>query len=266
MGQCFAKLRHLKLTGCFLCKDDAFQVMFEKLGHQLETLELADIPKITVTSFGMLKGEALTCLKVKRCEKLGDEFLSHVGTYQSLNTFKFMNTHRHVTKQALQEVVERIGSKLKVLTLSGFESMEDDVLQSLVICQNLEELSLSHCEMITEDGMKQFLNQMSTLRLTKLNWNRLIQLKDESLSLAIKLYGFYLKRLNLNGLDELSENSLKLLATRCPSLEHLDCSWVRGITDELLETLFSHAKQLQKVKVYGLSSVNRMCFKFCAVQ
>lgn len=85
---------------------------------------------------------------------------------------------------------------------------------------------------------------------------RNVLLKDDVVVALINTHGATLQRLNLNGLDELTEYSLGAIAKGCPNMRELDVSWIRNVDDAILEALLANSRALTKVKVYGCNKLS----------
>ncbi|KAJ1569017.1 hypothetical protein HK096_004495, partial [Nowakowskiella sp. JEL0078] len=102
-----------------------------------------------------------------------------------------------------------------------FSDMNDEFLISGIAknCLNLKDLSLAECESLSDEGRT-------------------------------------LRSLNINGLDELTDSSLKMLAS--PDIEgfpnilrELNVSWVRNIDDDIFLQIMKNLVDLESIWVWG---------------
>ncbi|KAJ3401924.1 hypothetical protein HDV05_000195 [Chytridiales sp. JEL 0842] len=246
----------LTLKGPFLVTDKAFAQLFSSLGEQLEELCLENAAKLGSGGMAALAAKCpnLRNLTLSHCMSLRDEGLKVISGLTAMKKLELMYLEG-VTDEVLVEITSKLGHNLTHLALTGFAEMADTVLLDGVgaHCKELCSLSLYGCESLTDDGITKFLNMLNPLpNLRQLDLGRIINLKDDSIVTVVNLFGSSLEFLNINGLDELTEYSLRtLLNGGCPNIVELDLSWIRDVDDDLFQLMVTKNHLLKTVKVYG---------------
>ena len=80
---------------------------------------------------------------------------------------------------------------------------------------------------------------------------------DATLDSILNIH-IYLKKLDINGCDSLSNQSLEVL-TRLKELTFLDISWIRNVNDELLKKLLEGMVDLESCLIYGCHELSSFC-------
>ena len=93
--------------------------------------------------------------------------------------------------------------------------------------------------------------------LERLSLKGCVQLSDAAIeALAAGCSG--LRTLSLNKIPALSDAALIALRTHCaPTLESLDISWCRGVTDHGVGALVDASEQLEQLSVWGCTQLTR---------
>lgn len=227
-------------------------------------------------------------LGLSHCEKVTDNAIKKLHGLQagSLESFE-LGYLGSVTDEAIVELLQVVGGGLNTLQLVGFPDMSDSVLTQGIApyCVRLETLSLAHGESLTDDGIVTFLNTWGIpiernsieaapattgqnekekiptkppppMNLRELDFTRCLNLTDDSITSLANLHGARLEKLSLNGLDELTETSVRTLISACSEhLRDIDVSFVRAFDDELFGELIRKCGRLSRVKVYGASKL-----------
>ncbi|KAI9208454.1 uncharacterized protein BJ171DRAFT_595611 [Polychytrium aggregatum] len=264
----FPRLTSLTLRGPYLVTDKAFAALFESLGDKLMKLRLESAAQL---GFGGLSALVKNCPRLKslhldQCTSVGDAEIKALGGLTSVEELQLNYLGSAISDEALGGIIQTIGQQLSVLSLSGYGQMKDALLLDVIapICNQLQFFSIANCESITDEGFEQFLNvfkRKGSTRLSRLDLSRVTQLGDSSLIVLSNLHCDMLQTLLLNGLEDLTERSLKALATKLPMLEVLDLSWVRNLEDELLEEFFRNCPRLKLAKLYGCNKLTEFTFR-----
>lgn len=92
-------------------------------------------------------------------------------------------------------------------------------------CKKLKSITLKSCAEIKSEAFSLFFQQ--TFAFTSINIAQNFDIKDDAL-LAIALnHAKSLVSLNINGLDELTSDSVNRVAKECTKIVDIDVSWVR---------------------------------------
>ncbi|KAI8818591.1 uncharacterized protein EV422DRAFT_173028 [Fimicolochytrium jonesii] len=262
IGDTCAQLETLCLDGPFLPSNAAFATLFEGLGEKLRELTLRHAAKLNKNGIETLVGSCphLRVLRLEQCMKLDDESIQLLGNFKDLEVLEIGFMGDKVSEESFVNLLMTIGAGLKTLVLNGHSRLTDSVLTAIASnCTQLHDLSLEECESLTSEGVLQFVRDLkSSTGLTSLSLSRNVTMKDDLIVALVNLHGHSLQKLNLNGLDELTEYSLNSLATGCPNLRELDVSWVRNVDDFVLKQLVDSCPSLAKVKVYGCNRLTEI--------
>ncbi|TPX55790.1 hypothetical protein PhCBS80983_g05023 [Powellomyces hirtus] len=261
IGENCELLQSLTLDGPFLPSNQGFITMFNGLGDKLQELTLRHAAKLSKTGVDVLVANSpgLTTLRLDQCLKLDDDSIRVLADLKHLQVLEIGFMGEKIAEDSFIHLVQNVGAQLRSLSLNGHVHLSDKVLTEAIAptCLNLNDLSLEECEGITSDGMLEFIRAFTpTSGLTSLSLSRNVHMKDDLLVAIVNAHGPTLLRLNINGLDELTEYSLRAIAAGCPMLRELDVSWIRNVDDFMLEELISKSRPLAKVKVYGCNKLS----------
>ncbi|CAK9213214.1 unnamed protein product [Sphagnum jensenii] len=172
---------------------------------------------------------------------------------------------------------------LKKLSLSGVGGVKDEVVSELavVLGSTLEELHLADCRLLTDAAvvgvaacclglkvldldMLPLLSDMAiscladgcrSLRVLSL---KRAKLSDEAVAAFITASGSSLCEISLNSVRQAGDNTLVALAKHSRmSLEVLDMSWCRSVTDHGLGFVADSCPLLRELRLFGCTQVTR---------
>lgn len=144
-----------------------------------------------------------------------DLFLSFLErTDLELETFVLCG-FENITSNGLKQFLDHVASNLKSLDLSELRAVTDEIIEGLGdICPSLEDACFSHCK-LTDKGVKGFCLKCKTLQT-----------------------------LNLNGCQDISDDSIVALSTKCTSLKRVQLSWCVKLTEKSLDALVTNCQNL----------------------
>lgn len=150
-----------------------------------------------------------------------------------------------------------------MVTGEGFKSL------ALALSDNLEELSLTNCDVINRHNgfLVELAQNLRNIKILDLSYNHM--LLDKEFALMISSYGD-LRRLKLRGCSRLTNSSLISLCKNCKHLESIDLLYCHGFLVEGVEFVILNSPELRKLQVEDrkLSEVARrwMKNKFIEIQ
>ncbi|KAI9299191.1 RNI-like protein [Neoconidiobolus thromboides FSU 785] len=267
----FTNLTSFTLHGSFLVTETGFSTFFGKLGSKLNHLSIHFAPKFSLNAMKSVVDNCkeLKSLSLSSCSKLTDECISllvykdEISTENSkmlpslpnLEKLDFSDSGELCSDESLILTLPIIGKKLTTLNLSGWKNLSDDAIICGIKehCTNLGDLNLAKAEKLTSEGIVNLLTGLYVLNLS----NCSILLNDTVVECLFKYHHFSIKHLYLNGLDGLTSNGLKnAINTYKPRLlTTLNASWVRAISDPLLEGVFPNLNSLKDLTVWGCHQV-----------
>ena len=259
-------LTKLTLKGAFRVSDEAFAAAMPSLS-QLDSIALENASKIGPGAItAMVKHCAqLSTVGLTYCGRLGDEAVSLLSNLSKLQSLDLCGSGEHrdlsgkdgaiiITNKSLVTVITHARLSLKSLNLKELSYVSDDILKTIKLCENLSELELGQL-VIKPEAFLEFLKPPHQLKLNRLSLRRCVDINDDCLVALMNVYGAWLKNLDLNGLDYLTEKGLVALhGTESDQLEEIDLGFVRALTDELLGRIVTGAFNFAETETPNWSS------------
>ncbi|EKX52059.1 hypothetical protein GUITHDRAFT_133804 [Guillardia theta CCMP2712] len=271
-------LHTLILGGCYRLSDAGISSAVKAL-PRLRVLELSDCLNISICALRSISSlaDTLESLSLKNSSQLDAEAFLQLGALKNLKRLNLSGC-RGLSDTIVELIADSCGETLTELDLSflpdsGFSAepvsckMTDASLSYLGRkCRKLTRLVLRNVETISDEGVKELCQGCP--HLLELDFSRCKCIGDEGVQ-AIASRCCSLTRLTLNSagstiLDEDSQvttysiTDASLLALHQHStktLEYLDMSWCRGITDEGLGNLVDEAHNLRELYLRGCAQI-----------
>uniref|UniRef100_A0A1B0DEP6 Uncharacterized protein n=1 Tax=Phlebotomus papatasi TaxID=29031 RepID=A0A1B0DEP6_PHLPP len=147
------------------------------------------------------------------------------SNWQKIDLFDFQ---RDIEGPVIENISQRCGGFLKLLSLKGCQSVGDQSIRTLAQhCHNIEYLDLSDCKKITD--------------------------------LAIQSLSKHCPKLSIVYLEScvnISDCSLKAISDGCPSLTEINISWCDLVTENGVEALARGCPKIKKFSSKGCKQVN----------
>ena len=232
-----------------------------------------------ITDKGLLQifqlcGSTLRFLDINQTNITGENLSEYKGTLPSLEILNLYYC-RHLTDKGLLQILQLCGSTLKSLDISGTRITGKNLSEYKGTLLCLENLNMSSCEQITNNGLLQILQLCgSTLRslnisgtnmtgenlseykgtlpcIENLNMRYCKQLTDNGFVQILQLYGSTLKSLNISGTNMTGENLSDCKGTLL-CLENLNMSSCEQLTNKgLLQILQLCGSTLRSLDISG---------------
>ncbi|XP_024975281.1 F-box/LRR-repeat protein 4 [Cynara cardunculus var. scolymus] len=162
-------------------------------------------------------------------------------------------------------------NRLRVLRLQSCSMVTGEGFKSLglALSENLEELSLTNCDVINRHNgfLVELAQNLKNVKILDLSYNHM--LLDKEFASMISSY-CDLRKLKLRGCSKLTNSSLISLCKNCKHLESIDLLYCHGFQIEGVEFLILNSPELRKLQVEDrkLSEVARrwMTNKFIEIQ
>lgn len=235
-------LKHLELYAAFLVRKEGWHKFFDILASQERGMEGFCIRQTPRLDNGVLErlvktsASQLRSLQLSECGLLDDASLALLhGCKQlrSLDITKGGLKGENFTDDGVIALLENVGESLQTLVLDENLLLTDRTLIEgvKVNCPNLIELSLRNLGELLPTGVAELFGEdwVNQKGFVRLNLCRCIQLDDQALEAIIRHSGKTLTKLDINSVDQVTEQSLKLLAESSPYLAELDVSFVRMV-------------------------------------
>ena len=250
-------LQHLILTGPFLITTQQWKNTIKSVGHRLRTLEITDTARWDEECTEMLVTHCpnLEVLGLKRINVLSDATIRELSTLTNLKSLDLTAPGGIVTDGTVVPILQSTGAKLEKLILDGCVELGDPTFQAIIDnCLNLHHLSLALLDRITDECVvKGFNSWTRNPGLEILNLSRCVGVKDGGVQAILSHSGASLEILNLNSLDELTQETIKLFMDEENNIGNelvdLDVGFVRCINDDIIYALSRSCKDLRTLKV-----------------
>ena len=233
-------VRQIKLDGCLKLTDDSLKTIALRC-PELRSIEIASCVEVTPKGIidVLINCPNLLYLNVSRCE----------------NLFNFSNYSTDIT-------LSIIFSELRYLDLSFCSSLTDEDLRYLIartpsleylylrqcdcissvgietiatLCPNLKEISLNDCVNVTDHGVVKLLSRCRALRYISLAKCPITNTALEQIANNPATNGdTYLRHLNLNECEYITDTAIMKISASCPRLRSLDIGKCIRLTDASL--------------------------------
>jgi DNA repair protein RAD7 len=269
------KIKHLQLDAANLVSDQRWQQVFQKLGSQLETLRLSnmDFSLDDETIEVMSKScTGLRRLKLEDCWKMSDRSLQAIANLQSLE-YLSLNLISETQTENLLELVSKIGSNLRTLSLRGFSLADDTVLEMIHDkCKVLTKLRFTDNSICTDKGFAKLFDNWSNppLEFADFSSTRDVDnsnpdgptdatgLASNGFAALMRHSGSMLRKLNISSCRHISYAAFDDVfadGKSYPHLKELDVSFQTVMDDYLVARIFRCCPAIQKIVAFACFNV-----------
>jgi DNA repair protein RAD7 len=269
------KVKHLQLDAANLVSDQRWQQVFQKLGSQLETLRLSnmDFSLDDETIQVMSKScTGLRRLKLEDCWKMSDRSLRAIANIQSLE-YLSLNLISETQPENLLELVSKIGSNLRTLSLRGFALADDTVLEMIHDkCKFLTKLRFTDNSICTDKGFVKLFDNWSNppLEFADFSSTRDVDnsnpdgptdatgLASNGFAALMRHSGSTLRKLNISSCRHISYAAFDDVfadGKSYPLLKELDVSFQTVMDDYLVGRIFRCCPAIQKIVAFACFNV-----------
>ncbi|KAL4794153.1 hypothetical protein BDV19DRAFT_390431 [Aspergillus venezuelensis] len=269
------KIKHLELDAANLVSDTRWRQIFQKLGNNLETLRLSnlDFSLDDETVEIMCKScPSLRRLKLSQCWKMSDCSLQAISTLVSLEHLS-LNMIKDTNPENLLELVSKIGSNLRTLSLQGFP-LADDALLELIHdkCRHLSKLRFSDNSTCTDKGFTKLFDNWSNspLEIVDLSSTRDVDnsnpdgptdatgLASHGFVALMRHSGSTVRKLNIASCRHISYAAFEEVFAEgktYPNLKEVDVSFHAVMDDYLMGHIFRSCPAMQHVIAFACFNV-----------
>ncbi|WCJ42790.1 hypothetical protein M5689_023577 [Euphorbia peplus] len=225
-------LRSINLSQCSLLTSVGIGTLAESLGSHLLELYIDDCQSLDLK---------LILPALKKLEHL--EVLSLAGIQAIYDGF-------------VREFVSVRGHNMKELVLADCMNLTDSSIKVIAeTCPGLLALDLVNLVKLTDATLGYLANSCQRIQSLKLCRNNF---SDEAIASFLETSGEPLKELSLNNVAQVGHNTALALAKRSRSLEILDLSWCRNLTDEAVGLIVDSCSSLKVLKLFGCGQITNM--------
>lgn len=257
----FPNLTDIELLGPFLVRPPAWQSFF-KAHSNLSGFRVTQNPRFDLDCLKELvkNSPGLKELRLREVGKMCDEFLEVLGTSGLVLThldLAYPGNTELVGEMAVMSLVEKLGSTLRHLDLSGITSITDEFF---LLClaehgSNLESLTMVELEELTDERIGQFFLEWKNPGLTSVDLSRNQALSSLALNGVLQHSGSQLQSLNINGWKDASSESLSTIAELAAGLSKIDVGWCREVDNLVLAKIQDECEDLKDVSCWGCNRV-----------
>mmetsp|Transcript_6340 Transcript_6340/g.8593 ORF Transcript_6340/g.8593 Transcript_6340/m.8593 type:complete len:577 (-) Transcript_6340:3-1733(-) len=251
-------LKVLVLSGSYRLFDKDINQLL-KFCPNLETLELDSNPCL-----GDLGMEAITSslpklksLSLKFCQQLTEthyKMLTKLTTLESLS----LDYSPQLTENVMVDIVETMGPNIHCLSLSDCEQLGDNTVYAISkCCHNLSHLDLGGLYNVTYPAFESLFDAgRSPLSLSYASFNGAYTVNNDLIDLLAQSCSNNLQTLKVDSIVDLSDAVALSLSKHCSkSLQYLDMSFCRGITDKGLGYLVDSCPLLKEITIWGCTQI-----------
>ncbi|KAL2821028.1 hypothetical protein BJX63DRAFT_251148 [Aspergillus granulosus] len=272
-------IKHLQLDAANLVSDQRWRQVFQKLGGQLETLRLSnmDFSLDDETVEVMTRScTGLRRLKLSDCWKLSDRSLQAIANLQSLE-YLSLNLISETRTEHLLDLVSRIGSNLRTLSLQGFSLADDTILEMIHDkCKLLSKLRFSDNSVCTDQGFVKLFENWSNPPLDFADFSSMRDvdnanpdgptdatgLASNGFAALMRHSGSMIRKLNIASCRHISYAAFDEVfadGKTYPHLKELDVSFHTIMDDYLVGRIFRCCPSIQKIVAFACFNVRDAC-------
>jgi bacterioferritin-associated ferredoxin len=195
----------------------------------------------------------LSILDISWCPQITDRGLLALAEHAKRLTSLNLRSCREVTDTGVRRIVQEL--PLQVLSIRGCVKLTDETVFEIADSarRTIQRLDLSHCQEITDEGIKALSEYCQTLQNLDITSCKRIT------SFAVHYLARELKTLEVLAVDKIWESQLASLSDNFPKLRELNVSGIASTADEFaaarisqaLKTLCAKTTSLQRLGISG---------------
>lgn len=263
-GTQLKQLESLELYGAFNVTEECYVRFFKNIGSRLKEFGVSDTSRFKAAAVEALVDNCpeLEVLRLRTLTHLNDECVRLLTGLPNLKVLEITEPQESVTDGPITDVLNTCGPGLSELTLYGCRDLTDETLNAIHnSCGRLEILNLGEVELLTNDGISQLFTEWSqNYGLKELNIKCCLGLQNSGFARIIDHSGRLLEKLSINKCKDIDSDAWTFLQEfKLPHLEEMDVSFVRSVSDEVVEEILKVAPELRTLKVWGCSKLTQAC-------
>jgi len=267
-----SSIEDLAIVGCYRLGVPAMKNILSATSN-LQSLDISYNNRIDGTVLAQMQSlTSLTSVRLDFCPNINGEHLSYLGKLKSVQYVSIAGIN-DIRDDHMVPFLREVGRRIKGLNCSGCNQLSDKSLQCLrEQCVELRELDISGCLGFSSLGILSLFVPMDKaqeafsrpLALKSAVLQNLSQLTDESvIHLAEASGNNLLERIDVSSCDKLSDRSIAALRIHsCQSLQKLDISFVRDVTESLVLDLIRNCFALTHLNIWGCSQIKATSLSF----
>ncbi|KAK1607593.1 hypothetical protein QYE76_031266 [Lolium multiflorum] len=227
-------LSSLNLSECSLLTSTGIENLAKRLHSVLRELYIDDCLNVDAMVIlpALQKIEHLEVLSMSRIQSVCDKFVN--------------------------ELIPTHGSNLRELAFAGCLKLTSSSIKTIgVNCPQLSSLDLRNLNRLRDSALRHLRGGCRLIKKLKFQKNAF---SDEAVSKYLEESGGCLTELSLNNVGKVGNLTAQAIALKC-SLEVLDLSFCRGLTDEALGLIVDSCSSLRILKLFGCTQVTDVFLK-----
>lgn len=268
-------LKHLQLYAANLVSTDMWHRLFREAGANLEVVKLkwldAAFEDLTVGDM-VQSSPNLKRLKLKLCRRIGEEAVNHISNLNSLEHLSLM-MNREVSTPALVELVSKVGSGLRTLSLEKFFDADDALLRAIHdSCRNLSKLRISENDIATDAGYEALFTEWTNPPLSFVDFNSTrdvdnampdgpedpVGMASAGFRAMMAHSGSALKHVDIASCRHIELSAFMDVfngAMSYPALEEINVSFCNRVDNSVIAGIFKSCPNLKKLVAFGCFNV-----------
>ncbi|KAL4933613.1 DNA repair protein Rad7, protein [Aspergillus undulatus] len=268
-------IQHLQLDAANLVSDLRWRQVFQKFGNKLETLRLSNLDfSLDDQTVEVMCNSCtgLRRLKLSQCWKMSDRSLQAISTLPSLEHLS-LNMIKETVPENLLELVAKVGSNLRTLSLQGFPTADDTLLEAIHDkCTHLTKLRFSENSTCTDKGFTKLFENWSNppLEIVDLSSMRDVDntnpdgptdatgLASNGFIALMRHSGSSIRKLNIASCRHVSYAAFEEVFAEdktYPNLRELDVSFHTVMDDYLMGRIFRSCPAIRHVIAFACFNV-----------
>lgn len=200
---------------------------------------------------------SLSSLDIGYCYRILNKGTSFVGASAFPKTLTELTLHGvQMSEDLLIEVLNQL-PYVKVLTLCGLRSVDDDTLNQicLAVGRTLTSLDLSGCTVLTDAGLSAISKHCQVIESLKVSFCPNITGQKLKPLFNCPKRGPDIKTFVANGCKMFSVEVVAEIAACCPSLHNLRLAGMKDVDDQLLTAVAENCHHLASINIKGCGQV-----------
>jgi DNA repair protein RAD7 len=281
------KLKAVYFDGPFLVTSAAWIDFFLAMAGRLERVEIRNTHRFDSEALAVLIEACpqLTHLSLHRMSGLTDPAaylmlpmlsnLIHLDLSHPPQELVMGSEISLITDETMTVILNSIGSQLETLVLDGCSELTDQfITNALMPCccgSRLSKLSLAELDQITDTAVANMFRTWNKrhgpehTRLSSVTLDRCFSLGDAALNAMFVYVRPTLVTLSISTLPDVTSAPFQRHLVDAPNLAQfpylssVNISFVRALTNSLIEGLAARAPNLEFIEAFGVPKVNRAC-------
>ncbi|KAL2631438.1 hypothetical protein R1flu_016124 [Riccia fluitans] len=254
-GNSFPELQSLVLKGAYRLVDQGVTRMLNT-SPRLKSVDLTQcslISEHSVEAIADTLGATIESLVLDNCSQLsGLKLLPALRKIPHLRKLSLAGIPQ-VTDGVISELLVPLRFDLQELGLRYCQMLTDVGMQAVSLCQELKVLDLGHISSLTDVAIGLVTDNCRSLKTLRLCRGKF---SDAALAAFVSASGSCLTELSLNSARLVGDHTMMALAQFCKSsLEILDVSWCRLVSDQALGLVADSCIRLHSLRLFGCTQV-----------